>query len=445
LKAELAAVLPEEPESVGQLRAAMEKASERIQLLGQKREELASNRRKAVDEWTELGKRLLVDERDLLKAEQAKAEAEKLLASLKAQRCHTCGQEWLNEGRLAEAAQDLLKATEETLAASFRRKDRQIQKDKLNAEIEDIGLKQEKVRNGISTLNAELATLDKAKVEAKLVGERAAEGRRAAIRERFEAAMDKLVKDVGKEREPIRQCVSNCQQALESAKRDVYRIETKMDTVRQRMASLKKQNEGVDQLWAAYNSARLRIEKCEREARAARALLQEKSDLQEATRAFLGAISQGVLDEIREEANLMLAALPNVAGVGIRFTAETPREGGMRQEIRTVISVGDEDDIDPEAQLSGGQLTSVELAVDRAVSKVLRRRYGGLRLPSWMALDESFDGHDLQTKEACLDFLRSETSDSQILIIDHASEFREAFEHTISVTADDQGSKIDFT
>lgn len=168
----------------------------------------------------------------------------------------------------------------------------------------------------------------------------------------------------------------------------------------------------------------------------------EFEDLRTATKAFLSVINEEILAEIADETNDILAALPNAAGIRIAFRTERVSGQEMKPEIRAVVSVGPQDDIDPVSQLSGGQLTSLELATDRAVAAVLRRRRGGTRIPTWVCLDEAFNGHDAQTREACRDVLARLASDAQVIVIDHASEFKAGFDKLVQIVATPKGAQI---
>lgn len=172
--------------------------------------------------------------------------------------------------------------------------------------------------------------------------------------------------------------------------------------------------------------------------------LKSWADLQAVVRAFLGAIGEEILAEIAAEANVILAALPNTAEVTLRFVTERlTQKGTMRQEIRAMVSKAGRDGLNVKSQISGGQLTSVELATDPAVSIVLRGRRGTLPTPAWMAFDEAFDGHDVPIKEAFLDVLAGLSSRGmQIFVVDHGTEFKESLTHKINVVCTGGASAV---
>ncbi len=169
-------------------------------------------------------------------------------------------------------------------------------------------------------------------------------------------------------------------------------------------------------------------------------LAKEEQDFALATKAFMGAIFDEVLVEIADEANDLLRALPNVATTTISFASEKiTGKGEVKQEIRPVIMKSGQV-IDFEANLSGGQGTSVELAVDLALGGVIGRRTG--QRPGWMILDEAFEGHDVPVKEACLEILKKAAEQCAIYVVDHASEVKEYFDEFIDVESEDDVSCI---
>lgn len=143
---------------------------------------------------------------------------------------------------------------------------------------------------------------------------------------------------------------------------------------------------------------------------------------------FLGLIFEEVLQEIATEANVRLGRLANVNRVGLAFTTET--EKGRRQ-IQTWVDVrGHRSKF--ETGLSGGMQTSLEQVTDLAVMAVIASRTGG-KVPGWLCLDEVFDGQGRVTKESALEVLQEFAQNRLVLVIDHGSEFKEAFTKTIDI------------
>lgn len=156
---------------------------------------------------------------------------------------------------------------------------------------------------------------------------------------------------------------------------------------------------------------------------------------------FLGLIFDEVLQEISDETNGVLASVANTRHVTLEFRSENAtQKGEVSKEIKPVLTVhGHETSI--KGGLSGGMLTTVELATDLAVGAVISRRSGVC--PGWLILDESFDGLDAVSKDSCVEILQKYSQDRLVIVVDHASEMQGAFEHVINVTYENGESRIE--
>lgn len=146
---------------------------------------------------------------------------------------------------------------------------------------------------------------------------------------------------------------------------------------------------------------------------------------------FLGVIFDDVLREIADEANERLAKMANVTNVRIGFQTEKPTgKGAGKRQINAVVNVNG-NQAKFKSGLSGGMQTSVEQQVDLAVITVISRRAG--KTIGWLCLDEVFNGVGQVTFETALEVLREFAQDRLVLVIDHASEFKENFSKVIDV------------
>lgn len=149
---------------------------------------------------------------------------------------------------------------------------------------------------------------------------------------------------------------------------------------------------------------------------------------------FLGLIFDDVLDSISNETNDILARVPNVAHITLQFASEREtQDGKLRKEIKPLIRAGGRE-VTLRA-LSGGMQAAVELAVDIAVGTVVMQRTGVF--PGWLVLDEAFDGLGVNAKKACLEILKRAAEDRLIIVVDHATEIREAFDTVFNITLRD--------
>lgn len=166
----------------------------------------------------------------------------------------------------------------------------------------------------------------------------------------------------------------------------------------------------------------------------------EESDYVAMLKSFLGVIVQQVLEEIALEVNQTLKDIGNVNTVNISFNTESlTQKGILKQEIKPVF-YKDGRMVSARSGLSGGQKTSVDLATDLAIIKVVTRRMGFS--PGWLVLDEPFDGHDTNSKEACIEVLKKFAQDKLIFVIDHTTEIKEHFDQCINIECNNGISNI---
>lgn len=148
-------------------------------------------------------------------------------------------------------------------------------------------------------------------------------------------------------------------------------------------------------------------------------------------RGFLSMIFQELLDEISQEANKILSQVANVSEVSIAFVTESETaDGRVKREIRVTSTVrGHPTSL--QAGVSGGMANAIRLAVQLAIRRVVSRRMGVY--PSWLILDEPFDGMGPAEKEMVMELLSQASRDELILVVDHATEFKGMFSQIVKV------------
>lgn len=151
---------------------------------------------------------------------------------------------------------------------------------------------------------------------------------------------------------------------------------------------------------------------------------------------FMGTIVAEVLEEIAVETNKMLANIPNVEKVTLGFDIEKNTvKGEPKKAIVPFVTIdGCKSKL---SSLSGGMLSSLELAVDLSIITVVQRR-AGIKT-GWLAIDEAFDGQGA-SKESTLDLLSQFAHNKLVLVVDHGSEFVEMFSNVIQVVKENDGS-----
>jgi DNA repair exonuclease SbcCD ATPase subunit len=81
--------------------------------------------------------------------------------------------------------------------------------------------------------------------------------------------------------------------------------------------------------------------------------------------------------------------------------------------------------------LSGGELRALSICTDMALLDLLEQQFGIHMSP--IIFDEAFDGLDAGGKEFALELIKELALDRQVVVIDHASEMRAAFDKVIRV------------
>ncbi len=224
-------------------------------------------------------------------------------------------------------------------------------------------------------------------------------------------------------------------------------VQVRYDEATTKIDNLKHKLFGIDNEIRDLKEATERYERAQRDidtkafiVKEIKLNMDEEGDFAGMLKSFLGTIFSEVLEEIANEANDTLKQLPNVAATTIQFDTEVfSQKGKLRQEIKPVI-IKNGTQIPIRSGLSGGQFTSVELATDLAIGKIIAQRTG-LSL-NWLILDESFEGHDVPVKEACLELLKNAAKDKLIFIIDHATEVNEYFDKCINIESNNDISNI---
>lgn len=222
--------------------------------------------------------------------------------------------------------------------------------------------------------------------------------------------------------------LANARQKLSEAQRRwdqaEHRLEALRNTNRQRLeayAIALNEYEAAGKMRAFYQKAvdETRVE------------FERESDYLELLKGFRNRIFDEVLVSIGAEASNIIANLPNAQHITIEFKSERVTDKGTVQERITPVVLLHGIERTLEEAVSGGQLTSLSLAVDLAVVRVISQRLG-CNL-NWIILDEAFNGHDQVTKAGCLEMLSTYAHDKLVLIVDHSSEFKEMFSKIVTV------------
>jgi DNA repair exonuclease SbcCD ATPase subunit len=153
---------------------------------------------------------------------------------------------------------------------------------------------------------------------------------------------------------------------------------------------------------------------------------------------FLGSIFDEVLQDIASRTNDLMSFIPNVNTFSIGISSEKVTKAGKVNK-KIDISLHKDGKSTSYDILSGGQKTSAELCSDLAVSESIRSRSGSNL--GWVALDEAMDGLGPETKMEALEVIKAKVN-GLILVVDHSTEIKEAFDQIIEVEFDGKESYI---
>lgn len=149
---------------------------------------------------------------------------------------------------------------------------------------------------------------------------------------------------------------------------------------------------------------------------------------------FLGFIFDEILREISDETNRILSRVPNTTTTTIVMSSDkVSKNGKVKKNITATANINGVQ-MDLRTGPSGGQKSMIRLAVDIAIMTVVERR-AGLHI-GWLLLDEPFNGLGAIEKEAVMEVLREVARNKMVLVIDHATESRDAFDSVIELEYD---------
>jgi DNA repair exonuclease SbcCD ATPase subunit len=243
---------------------------------------------------------------------------------------------------------------------------------------------------------------------------------------------EKISKDIIEKHKPVIETFNVTIRDLES---QIFNIQNSINAIKVDLATLYSNKNQYDNLQKQLSQKLSEKEITEVE-------LNKENDLLNllGREGFLGNIFDEVLEQISSEANDTLSGIANTRHVSLEFKSESmTQKGTVRKSIIPVVTVGGFT-APIKSALSGGMLSTVELAVDLAVMNVISRRSGVV--PGYLMLDESFTGLDNVSKESCFQLLQNYAKDRLILIIDHSSEFKSQFAQVITISYENGCSTV---
>jgi hypothetical protein len=358
------------------------------------------------------------------------AEADKLAED----RCDRCDRQWENARLALEAHQRQIAEVQGALdAARAHKHDAAALDEEISGRRFEADPRIEKLRTVRSNLKSQLAAEEqKLKSEAARAAAEVHQAR-AALEARIAAAKAEAraaSQDYLQAPERLSRALRAAQDVL---KRDLAVAELKVMSTNSQLVEVRTANRlGLahhDQLVQHLAEAEKRLTKARVEHEAAEQAWKAQSDYVDLLKGFRNKIFDEVLEAIgrRLRHHRYPAQQPAHQHRLPLRARDAEGHGPGEDHAGHLPGTGSRATLDE--AVSGGQLTSIGLAVDLAVAGVISSRLG-CHL-NWIVLDESFEGHDAVTKLSCLEMLQAYAADKLVIIVDHMSEIKEMFSKDI--------------
>jgi len=228
----------------------------------------------------------------------------------------------------------------------------------------------------------------------------------------------------------VKSNIKNMKDGIESCQWRYNNVKAQIDTFNKEINSLQ---ERIKEKRAEHRVLLGKIEEVEKETKVA-------SESIRLVKGYILQICQDTLDTIGETATEFLSHIPNTCTSTIYFEiCKENQDKSVKDEINAIINMNGTNKV-PIKSLSGGERTSVDLAVDLAVIDTIESKAG--KGADFFILDEPFDGLDSVCKENCLEMLKQVDSNKRLIIVDHSSELKEMVSDIIRVEKNGESSVI---
>lgn len=162
--------------------------------------------------------------------------------------------------------------------------------------------------------------------------------------------------------------------------------------------------------------------------------------LKKAVKLFISISFDDALEAIGDAATKIIRCIPTMSSATIQFEGQKEtKDGKVKEEVNAVISMDGDIGI-PIKSLSGGERSSVDLAVDLAVIDFIENESAkGIDV---FILDEPFTGLDTVSIEMALEVLKNSNSTKKLIVVDHNPEVKQMVSNRLVVVRDGDSSTI---
>jgi DNA repair exonuclease SbcCD ATPase subunit len=163
-------------------------------------------------------------------------------------------------------------------------------------------------------------------------------------------------------------------------------------------------------------------------------------ELRKVTKAHISSSFDEALETIGDAATKLIRCIPNMSNATIQFEGQKEtKDGKIKEEVNAVISMDGFIGI-PIKSLSGGERSSVDLAVDLSVIDFVESKSAkGIDV---FILDEPFTGLDTVSVEMALEVLKNSNSNKRLIVVDHNPEVKQMVSNRLVVVREGDTSNV---